>query len=91
MLTFSDQVWERWLDLRGGFHLNRWRASDYLRAATEVGLVRVGYAPILENAKGLQEVLPRIQKRFQVVPTDMLSILSMYLFGEKPYDVEQAP
>jgi SAM-dependent methyltransferase len=25
MLTFSDQVWSHWLDLRGGFHLNRWR------------------------------------------------------------------
>ncbi len=32
MLTMSEQSWERWFDLPGGFHLNRWRAPDYLQA-----------------------------------------------------------
>jgi SAM-dependent methyltransferase len=84
MLTFPDRIWDRWLDLRGGFHLNRWRASDYLRAAGEAGFVHVGYEPILENAVGLQEVLPRLQERFREAPAHLLAVLSMYLYGEKP-------
>lgn len=84
MLTFSDATWERWFNLRGGFHLNRWRAPDYLRAAEEAGFARVGYEPILRDAEGLREVLPRLDRRFRQVPGDMLAVLMMYLYGEKP-------
>jgi SAM-dependent methyltransferase len=91
MLTFSDHVWSRWFDLGGGFHLNRWRASDYLKAAHEVGFVDLSYEAILQDATELRKVRPRLNEHFRNVPTDILAILSMYLSGEKPCDLEQTP
>lgn len=87
MLTFSDQVWERWLALRGGFHLNRWRASDYLHTAHEAGFVNVNYDAILKDDSGLKAVLPRLHSRFLSIHEDILAILCMYLYGEKPQAV----
>jgi len=86
MLTFSERTWARWLDLRGGFHLNRWRASDYLRAARAAGFVHIGYEAIATDEAELQQVLPRLDDRFRQVQADLLAILRMYLYGEKPPD-----
>ena len=84
MLTFSDQVWSRWLDLSDGFHLNRWRAPDYLRAAHRAGFVNVDYEILSKNEQALKDVLPRVHCRFRSVPEDMLAILFMSLHCQKP-------
>ncbi len=83
MLTFSDQVWERWLDLQGGFHLNRWRAPDYINAMHEAGFASINYDASCIDHTGLKQILPRLDRRFQTVNRGMLAILSLYLYGEK--------
>jgi SAM-dependent methyltransferase len=87
MLTFSDQFWSRWLDLRGGFHLNRWRVPDYLHAAHESGFVNVGYEILLKDEAALKAILPRLQCRFRSVPEELLSILSISLCCQKPLEI----
>lgn len=87
MLTFSDQTWSRWLDLRGGFHLNRWRVPDYLHAAHESGFTNVGYEILLKDEAALKAILPRLHCRFRSMPEELLSILSMSLCCQKPLEV----
>lgn len=84
MLTFSEKVWRRWLDLDGGFHLNRWRLPDYLRATQESGFVNVGYEVLLSDEAALNAVLPRLDFRFRSMDKQVLAILSISLFGQKP-------
>jgi SAM-dependent methyltransferase len=85
MLTFSDQVWGRWFNLRGGFHVNRWRTPEYLRAMDAVGFEAVSYERVGEDSAGLQKILPRLNARFQNITPDMLAILGIYLYGKKPH------
>jgi SAM-dependent methyltransferase len=84
MLTFSDQVWSRWLDLGGGFHLNRWRLPDYLRAAHDSCFVDVNYDILLKDEDTLKPILPRLDFRFRSIPEEMLAILSVSLYAQKP-------
>lgn len=84
MLTFSDKIWQRWLDLGGGFHLNRWRVPDYLRAAQESGFVNVGYDILSDDAGALKAVFSRLNGRFRSIEEQVLAILSIALFGQKP-------
>jgi SAM-dependent methyltransferase len=84
MLTFSDRVWRRWLDLGGGFHLNRWRADDYLWAARESGFVDVRYDVLSRDNAALKPVLNRLDRRFRSMPEEVLAILTISLFGRKP-------
>ena len=84
MLTFSDQVWSRWLDLGGGFHLNRWRVPDYLHAAHDSRFVDVGYEILLKDEAALKTILPRVDYRFRSVSEEMLAILLVSLYGQKP-------
>jgi SAM-dependent methyltransferase len=86
MLTFSDRLWARCLDLGGGFHLNRWRAPEYLDALREAGFINVGYDVLTEDKQSLQCVLPRLHKRFRSIPLTTLAISSMSLFGHTPAD-----
>jgi SAM-dependent methyltransferase len=85
MLTFSDPTWNRWLDLRGGFHLNRWRVSDYLAAANKAGFINVEYEPLLTDRAGLKNILPRLHEQFRHVQADLLAVLCIYLYGEKSH------
>ena len=84
MLTFSDEVWSRWLDLSGGFHLNRWRVPDYLRAAHESRFINVDYEILQKDETALKLVLHRLNYRFRSVSAEMLAIVSLSLHGQKP-------
>jgi len=90
MLTFSDRLWSRWLDLGGGFHLNRWRAPDYVHAAQTAGFVNVGYEGLSKDEKALKEILPRLQPRFRSIPKEILALLFISLYGQKPVEFEGA-
>jgi SAM-dependent methyltransferase len=89
MLTFSDGIWRRWLDLDGGFHLNRWRADDYLRAAKESGFIDVKYDVLSREQAALDSVTDRLDSHFQSMPKEMLAILSIGLFGRKPLSASE--
>jgi SAM-dependent methyltransferase len=84
MLTLSDQVWDRYLNPKGGFQLNRWRVTDYLHAIHEVGFVEVGYEVLEKDETGLRRVLPRLNERFRGISLDSLSVLGVHLHGERP-------
>ena len=84
MLTFSEQLWVRWLDLDGGFHLNRWRVPDYLHVTHESGFVNVGYEILSKDEAALKAILPRLDYRFRSVSEEMLAILTISLYGQKP-------
>lgn len=86
MLTFSDQLWARWFDLSGGFHLNRWRVPAYLQAVRESGFVDVGYDVLLRDEAALKAVLPRVNCRFRSMEEKTLAILCISLFGHKPFE-----
>jgi SAM-dependent methyltransferase len=86
MLTFSDAVWHRWIDLCGGFHLNRWRASDYVQAMSDAGFVNVRYEALQQDLEGLRAILPRLHGRFRTIHEDMLAILGLSVFGQKGYE-----
>jgi ubiquinone/menaquinone biosynthesis C-methylase UbiE len=86
MLTFSDRVWSSWLDIPGGFHLNRWRVPEYLQAAKQAGFERVSYEVTIRDAAGLETIRPRLRARFGTVPDEMLAVLSILLYGGKPSD-----
>ena len=84
MLTFSDNVWNRWLDLRAGFHLNRWRLPHYLSAMHQVGFRSVHSEPAACDMAGLHAVYPRLQPQYREFDPAALSVLTLYLYGEKP-------
>ena len=84
MLTFSDRVWERWLNPKGGFHLNRWRAPDYAQAVADAGFVNVTCDAFLSDEAGLKSVAPRLAGRFRNMSEEALSTLMILLYGEKP-------
>jgi SAM-dependent methyltransferase len=83
MLTFSETVWNRWIDLRGGFHLNRWRAPNYLLAMSNAGFVNVQYEALQQDLEGLRMIMPRLNSRFRTIHGDMLAILGLSVFGQK--------
>jgi SAM-dependent methyltransferase len=83
MLTFSDRTWQRWFDLRGGFHLNRWCVSDYSAAACKAGFIEVGYTPTRSDEIELAKIIPRLHGRFRDIPVDLLAIQCMDLYGKK--------
>lgn len=84
MLTFDDPVWERWLDLSGGFHLNRWRAPDYVQAMRMAGFVDVGCDVFWRDDQRARAISPRLAPRFRGIPIIELAIQGMYLYGRKP-------
>lgn len=83
MLTYSDQTWRRWLDLSGGFHVNRWRAHEHLQAMAEVGFQQITYEAIKADQSGLQAVRHRLAQRFRAMPEKLLAIQMIYLYGRK--------
>lgn len=83
MLTFSQNAWDRWLNPKGGFHLNRWRLPSYLDAMKQAGFAHVHYEPIVQDPDGLTAVLPRLDRSFRSVSPEVLSILMIHLYGEK--------
>jgi hypothetical protein len=85
MLTFSDEVWERWFNPKGGFQLNRWRITDYLRAMQGVGFVNICYQVLQRDETGVMKVMPRLNERFRGISTDLLSLVMVHLYGEKPH------
>jgi hypothetical protein len=84
MLTFSDQVWSRWLDLGDRFHLNRWRDPDYMRAAHKDGFVNVISEILSKYERALKDILPRLHRRFRSVPEDVLAIPFISLHCQQP-------
>jgi hypothetical protein len=89
MLTFSERVWSRWLDLGGGFHLNRWRAPDYVHAAQKAGFTNVGYEVLSKDEQKLKEVLLRLHPSFRAIPKEILASLFISLYGKKPRESER--
>lgn len=83
MLTFSDTTWERWLNLRGGFYVNRWRAHDYVLAMAEAGFERVTYEVTMQDREAARAIRPRLVRRFQDLPDAVLGIEMMYLYGRR--------
>lgn len=83
MLTFSDECWERFLDLEGGFHLNRWRAPDYVRAMNQAGFVNVSCEDFLRDEAGALEAMPRLAPGFRGLSMEALAVQGIYLYGEK--------
>jgi SAM-dependent methyltransferase len=84
MLTFSERTWRIFFDLPGGFHLNRWRVPDYLEAMQESRFVNIKYVPSQTDYAGLNKILPRLNAQFARLPVEILSIVGIYLYGEKP-------
>jgi hypothetical protein len=84
MLTYSEKVWKKWLDLDGGFHLNRWRVPDYLRAASASGFVDVGYEVLSCDEVALKAVVNRLHDPFRSMQEQVLAVMSISLFGRKP-------
>ena len=62
----------------------RRRVPDYLRAVQESGFVNVGYDILLDDAAALKGILPRLNGRFRWKREQVLEILSLSLFGQKP-------
>jgi hypothetical protein len=90
MLTFSDRVWSRCLDLGSGFHLNRWRAPDYVHAAQNAGFINVGYDILSKDDQALKKILPRVHPRFRSMPNEILALVFISLYCEKPFQFEGA-
>ena len=84
MLTFSDRVWKRWLDPQGGFSLNRWRLTDYVRAMQRIGFSGIEYEVLQTDEAGLRAVMPRLDEQFRGISTDVLSVLWVHLYARKP-------
>jgi SAM-dependent methyltransferase len=84
MLAYSENFWTRWLDLSGGFHLNRWRLPDYRSAAHLVGFQNVACDVLSKDEVQLQAILDRIDRKFHRVSTEDLAILTAILYCEKP-------
>lgn len=84
MLTYSDQVWRRYLDLKGSFHLNRWRAPDYLAALEHVGFARIGYETVETDPQALSQCIDRIIPRFKNASEEQLAILQAFFYAYEP-------
>jgi SAM-dependent methyltransferase len=84
MLTYSDETWDRWLNMRGGFYVNRWRAHDHLMALANAGFELITYESILADAPDLRAIRRRLNRRFGQLPDTVLSIQMIYLYGRKP-------
>ncbi len=84
MLTFSEEIWQRWLNPKRGFHQNRWRLPEYLEAIKSARFVNTGYRVLQRDEATLREILPRLNERFRDMDPDMLSVLVVHLYGEKP-------
>jgi SAM-dependent methyltransferase len=84
MLTYSDTVWAKWLDLDGAFHVNRLRLPDYINVAREIGFQRINYEILSKDEAELTAVIDRIQPEFRTVPHEILALLTVALNGQKP-------
>jgi SAM-dependent methyltransferase len=84
MLTFSDHTWQRWLDHPGGFHLNRWRTHDHIKALAEAGFEQITYASVCADKQALRVVRPRLHSRYRQLPDALLAIQVLHVFGRKP-------
>jgi len=84
MLTFSEETWQRWLCPKRGFHQNSWRLPEYLEAIRHAGFVNIGYKVLQRDEATLREILPRLDERFKYLDPDMLSVLVVHLYGERP-------
>jgi SAM-dependent methyltransferase len=88
MLTFSEATWRRWLCPKRGFHLNRWRLPEYVEAMREVGFVNIGYQVLQRDEAALRSVMPRLNERFREFSPDILSVLVVHIYGQKPLEEE---
>lgn len=84
MLAYSETMWKRWLNLGGGFHVNRWRAHDHLQALADAGFEQITYEPFRYDLPGLRALKHRLDRRFRELPERMLGIQMIYLYGRKP-------
>jgi SAM-dependent methyltransferase len=81
MLTFSDEIWQRRFDMKGGYHVNRWRIPDFTRALDEAGFDDVRYKVVERDEDELRRVLPRLDARFRGMSPDLLAVLQADLYG----------
>lgn len=84
MLTISDRVWERWIDMRGGFHVNRLRVHEHLQALADAGFRQITFEPILSDRDALEHMCHRLDERFRGLPPQLLALQMVYLYGRKP-------
>lgn len=84
MLTYSDWIWRCLLDIPGGFHLNRWRAPDYMHAALAAGFEQVRYEVSQRDLAGARIVAPRLHAQFRSQPEEILAVLGITLFASRP-------
>lgn len=84
MLTYSNRTWNRWLNPRDGFHLNRWRLPDYLQAMRKAGFESIDYRSLERDQAGLMEIQPRLSPRFRDTDPELLSITIVHLHARKP-------
>ncbi|MBP1467311.1 class I SAM-dependent methyltransferase [Candidatus Chloroploca sp. M-50] len=84
MLTYSDAFWQEWLDQPDGFHLNRWRAPDYIGALTQSGFIKTACKPTMQDHDGLSAVYHRLADRFRCYDQEQLAIQGVMLVGSKP-------
>jgi hypothetical protein len=59
----------------------------YLRVADPAGFVNVDYEILLKDEAVLKAILPRLHCRFRSVPEELLSILSISLYCQKPLEI----
>ena len=85
MLTCSDRTWDRWLDPKSRFHLNRWRLEDYLRAMRKANFAEIDYQSLQKDEAELMEIWPRLHRRFREMDPDLLSIMVVHLYARKPF------
>lgn len=84
MLKFSESSWRRWLDPRGGCHLNRWRMNDHVEAAKRAGFQDVRAIVLDSDAEGLRRVRPRLHSDFAGRRDNELAALGALVIGRKP-------
>jgi SAM-dependent methyltransferase len=83
MLAYSDDVWKRWIDLRGGFHLNRWRITDYRQAFAQAGFVNSQESVVMADLAGAQAMRPRLHQQFRHLADSDLAIQMVILVGQR--------
>ncbi len=71
-LAYSDGTWNAWLNPRGGFHLNRARRSDYVRAFEDAGFSVTNTEDAL--IKQSPPASERLATRFRELPAEELQV-----------------
>lgn len=83
MLKYSDFIWTNFLNLRGGFHVNRFRLPHYLSAIEKTGLGDVDFEITDSDLEQLCEVYDQLAPNFKSIDQQTLAALKVSLFARK--------